>query len=115
MLPLALRLGRDQATQVLKLGRPWSGAYLSARILRSSDHLLPSRFAFVVSSKNVKRAVDRHQLKRRGRSIIINQREHLAPGYWAMIFFKASARELNFASLEKDMLNLLTATKLLIK
>ena len=115
MLPLALRLGRDQATEVLKLGRPWSGGHLSARVLKSNDHLSPSRFAFVVSSKNVKRAVDRHQLKRRGRSIIINQRERLALGYWVMIFFKASARELNFASLEKDMLNLLAETRLLTK
>jgi len=74
------------------------------------DH---SVFAFIVSSKCVKRAVDRNTLKRRARHIIAKKLSQTRPGFCVMVYFRTQSDRLKYREIEQELTNLLKKAKIL--
>jgi ribonuclease P protein component len=101
MLPKKHRINRKLFEEVAKKGKSFSSKYLSLKIAPVSEN--QSRFAFVVSSKVAKKAVDRNKIKRRARNIVQKNLGKIKRQINAIIFFKQGAEKLAFAELEKEI------------
>jgi len=114
MLSRRERLPKTEIPALLRAGRSLSHDGLSLRYrLVGPASGGPSRFAFVVSGKKVKRAVDRNLIKRRARAIIRKHLTEIKPGFEAMIFLDDSFRTLAFTAAEEKLVSLLGRAKII--
>ena len=117
MLSRRERLPKTEIPALLRAGRSLSHDGLSLRYRQvgagPSGRAAPSRFAFVVSGKKVKRAVDRNLTKRRARSIVRKHLAEIKSGFEAMIFLDDSFRTLAFAAAEEKLVSLLRRVKII--
>lgn len=111
MLPRKRRLNREFIKKVIKQGKAVRGRGISLKYLVVSGR--PSAFSFIVSGKNVKKAVDRNKLKRRGRAIVFKLFPRLKEGVSGLIFFNQDSQNMNFSSLEKEITALFQKTNFL--
>jgi ribonuclease P protein component len=95
MLPKAQRLTRDEVAEVVAIGRRAGTRELGMRV---AAHSGPTCLAIVVSSKELKLAVDRHRLKRRIRAAI-HGLSPLVAGYHLVIFATRAASDWTYQEL----------------
>lgn len=74
------------------------------------DH---SVFAFIISSKQVKRAVDRNRIKRRARDIVAKMIDKIKPGFCVLIYFKPQNADFKYSEMEQELTNLFKKAKIL--
>ena len=101
MLAKKHRIDRKLFEEVAKKGKSFSSPYLSLKTAPTAEN--QSRFAFVVSSKVAKKAVDRNKIKRRARNIVQKLLVKIKKQINAIIFFKKGAEKLTFSELEKEI------------
>lgn len=101
MLPKKHRINRKLFEEVVKKGKSFFSPYLSLKIAPTIEN--QSRFAFVVSSKVSKKAVERNKIKRRARSIVQKNLSKIKKQINAIIFFKKGAEKMTFQELEKEI------------
>ena len=100
MLARKHRINKELFTEIIKAGKSVSSDNLSLKIRPIPADC--SAFAFVVSSKVAKKAVDRNKLKRRARHIISKMLPEIKKGLGIIIFFKKGNEKLNFQEIEKE-------------
>ncbi len=111
-LPKKQRLEKKLIREILQKGRTVHNNNISLKYLIKSDR--QKAFAFIVSAKTVKKAVNRNLLKRRGRAIVFKLLPRIEKGLLALIFFKKGSKELSFCSLEAEITQTFQKTGLLI-
>ncbi|MEK7070704.1 MAG: ribonuclease P protein component [Patescibacteria group bacterium] len=108
---------KDVVERVLRLGKSYFGDNIQLRCLKIDSPVgeaggdLPF-FAFVVSSKTEKLAVNRNLLKRRGGHIIRELGDLKEPNTACVFFFKKGAVSLIFDKLKEQIVFLLKKAKL---
>ncbi len=115
MLPAQRRINKSLFDQIIKRGSFVQTPLLSLSFLPSPLAAIGSRLAIVVSTKMLKKAVDRNKLKRRGRHAIYKNLQRLKDGFLGVFFFKKGMSGLSFKELEETMLKLLQQANLLLK
>lgn len=106
MLPKNRRIPRKELGPVVFKGKKYNSPHLLLSI--ASTDSPQSKFAFSVSKKVAKSAVERNKYRRRGYSVIGKQLHALKGGYLLMFNFKKGAIPIEFAGLEKEVLGLLS-------
>lgn len=106
------RISKDEFPAIMKNGRSFFTRRLSLRTLMLSD-IKESRFAFVVSAKNVKTAVERNLLKRRSRHVVYKHHKEIKGGFLCAFFLKGDLLKLKFSSFENEFIILLRQAKLI--
>jgi len=101
MLPKKHRINKKLFEEIFKKGKIFSSSNLSLKIAPTAENR--SRFAFVVSSKVAKRAVDRNKIKRRARHIVKKMLPKIEKGLGVIIFFKKGVEKMTFSELEKEI------------
>jgi ribonuclease P protein component len=101
MLPKKHRINKKIFEEILKKGKIFSSDCLYIKTLPISEK--HSIFAFVVSSKVAKKAVERNKLKRRARHIIKKMLPKIEKGLGVIIFFKKGVEKMTFSELEKEI------------
>jgi len=104
MLSKNRRIPRKLIEKILKEGKTVRGRNLFLKY--SLNPGKPASFAFIISSKTVKKAVLRNKLKRRGRAIIFNFLPEIKDGYSVLIFFEKGSVEMKFAELKQEIRSL---------
>jgi len=104
MLAKERRISKGLFAQILSRGRVFSGSNLSLRVL-PMEKAGPSAFAFVVSVKMAKTAVERHFLKRRGRHAIKKNLKRIKEGYYCAFFLRPGLAKLPFPVFEAEIVN----------
>ena len=113
MLPVSYRLTKEKDFKKISAsGKSFFSSCLKVRFL--ANDLKVSRFAFVISTKVSKKAVDRNRLRRRLREIIRLSLAKVKPGYDIVVSTKSQALNKDYKELESELLNLLVKAKLLI-
>jgi ribonuclease P protein component len=109
MFPKKNRITKTGFDELLKKGQVFHSPYFSLRCLKKNDTV--PKFAFVVSKKVAKNAVDRNVLRRRGysalREIGILKEKNKWIGFSVAFFFKKEAKNLGFKETEKGIEELL--------
>jgi len=115
MLTKERRISKGLFAQILSQGRVFSGKNSSLRVLPIASSIesfggpkessIPSAFAFVVSVKTAKTAVERHFLKRRGRHVIKKNLDKIKEGYYCAFFFRSGISKLPFPAFETEIVN----------
>ena len=110
MLPLKYRLTKDkEIKQVFSNGNKIFG---SSIIINFSKNQLPnSRFAFVVSNKTFKKAVDRNYYKRVLRSIIYSLIPSITNNTDFVIVIKKDIQNMSFENIKNECSNLFNKIK----
>jgi len=98
---------------VIGSGRNFYGVYMTLRTVKIKD--TTSRFSFIVSKKVAARATDRNKIKRRGYSAVETVYGDILPHTAALFFVKKDAIRASFADIQKDIVELLTKSKILLK
>jgi ribonuclease P protein component len=101
MLAKKHRINKKTIKDVLKKGKGYFSEHLSAKILFTPEK--GKKFAFVISSKDVKGAVQRNTLKRRARHIIKENLPNIKEGTQAVFFLKKGVDKLTFAEMKKEI------------
>lgn len=109
MLPKNRRLDKSLFNEVIKKGRSIHSKNISVSILKGSE-IEDSRFAFVVSKKVAKKAVNRNLMKRRGYSVLKNLSKEIKKGFLVVFFFKKGSESLTFKEIEDEIATLLKKT-----
>lgn len=112
MLSRRRRISKDEFPVIMKNGRPFFSPRLSLRAL-SLPGLGESCFAFVISAKNVKTAVERNLLKRRARHVIYKHQGEIKGGFLCVFFLKSDLLQLKFPLFENEFIILLRQAKLI--
>jgi len=86
-------------------------ANFSIKVYRSD--FSPSRFAVVLSSKTIKKAVERNKKKRQIRNIILKNKSLFQDGFTVVIYPKKTIKERDFVSMEKELDNLFKKSDIL--
>ncbi len=101
MLPKKHRINKKTFEEILKKGKNFSSDCLYIKMLPIPEK--HSIFAFVVSSKVARKAVDRNKIKRRARHIIKKMLPKIEKGLGVIIFLKKGAEKMTFSELEKEI------------
>lgn len=88
-------------------------SHYTFRFSGSQKSLNKKPITFAVSSREVRLAVKRNLLKRRGRSIIVNIKDKILPGVSGIFYFKKSALTLSYRELKESVTLLLKRAKIL--
>ncbi|NOY35507.1 MAG: ribonuclease P protein component [bacterium] len=104
MLPKKHRINKEMFKKVFPSGRSVHSGLISLKITKGEEE--NARFAFVVSAKTAKKAVDRNKLKRRARHIAAKLLPSFKRGVTVIFFFKKGSEKLDFKELEKEMANI---------
>ncbi|TSA46424.1 ribonuclease P protein component [bacterium] len=113
MLPKLNRLASSiEISRVYKRGRRAKSANLSLFYFFSGQKI-PSRFAFVVSKKQISRIVDRNRLKRILRSGVAGFRSRISPGYSVIVQGQPNMRRLESKKLVEELEDLLKKARIL--
>lgn len=102
---------RDDFAKAHKRGRFVGGAYLSAKVLK--NNLPHVRFAFLVSTKVSKRAVDRNKVKRRLREIVRSLLPDTAPGVDVVFLTKKDILTKSYSEIEKSVKKILKKARVI--
>jgi len=109
MFPKKNRITKTGFDTLLKKGSVFHSPYFSLRY-NKKDSSLP-QFAFVVSKKVAKNAVERNILRRRGfsslRNLCVLGKESKWNGVIGAFFFKKEAKGLSFEEIKKEIEGLL--------
>lgn len=112
MLSRVYRLSDSQdIAKVFKYGRQVRSPYLVVRF--GLNKLKNSRFVVVAGLKVHKKATKRNLVKRRLREILRLHKQHIVSGLDIGVLALSKALELDYKSLEKDLLGLLEQGQLL--
>jgi len=98
---------------IYKHGKRFSGASLSVAYLRSNQNT--PRFGFVVSTKQVRKIVDRNRLKRILRAETRDLFPRIRPGVDVVIQGRRGSDRVNPAQIRKDLADLLRKANLFQK
>ena len=101
MLGRKHRINKELFTEIIRAGKSVSSNNLSLKI-----RPIPfdgNAFAFVVSSRVAKKAVDRNKLKRSARHIVVKMMPEIKNGLGIIIFFKKGSENLNFQELADEI------------
>ncbi|MCX6738866.1 MAG: ribonuclease P protein component [Candidatus Parcubacteria bacterium] len=105
MFPKKNRITKTGFDELMKKGRVLHSHSFSLRYSKGVN-VLP-RFAFVVSKKVAKNAVDRNVLRRRGFSLLrdlgILKKEDLWKGFSGAFFYKKEGKEVKNSELKKEI------------
>ncbi|MCX6735672.1 MAG: ribonuclease P protein component [Candidatus Parcubacteria bacterium] len=105
MFPKKNRITKTRFDELMKKGRVLHSPSFSLRYSKGLN-VLP-RFAFVVSKKVAKNAVDRNLLRRRGFSILrdlgILKQENVWKGFFGTFFYKKEGKEMKIKELKKEI------------
>jgi ribonuclease P protein component len=104
MLPKKNLLAKNLIEKVLRQGKSIRGRNISLKYLVIPGK--PAAFAFIISSKVAKRAVDRNKLKRRGRAIVFKLLPQIKEGCLSLIFFEKGSIKMSFPELMAEMTQL---------
>lgn len=99
------RINKEIFGEILKRGKIFSSDHLYIKILSFPEKY--SVFAFVVSSKISKKAVERNKIKRRARHIIKKIMPKIEKGLGVIFFFKKGVERITFSELEKEINDIL--------
>jgi len=109
MFPKKNRITKTGFDALLKKGSVFHSPYFSLRYSKK-DGSLP-QFAFVVSKKVAKNAVERNILRRRGfsslRELGVLEKNSKWNGFTCAFFFKKEAKALSFQEIKKEIEELL--------
>lgn len=111
MLAKKHRINKKLFEEIFKKGKIFSSDYLYIKTLPIPEK--HSTFAFVVSSKVAKKAVERNKLKRRARHIVWKMMPEIKKGLSIIIFFKKGVEKMNFSELEKEIKTIFKKAKIL--
>jgi ribonuclease P protein component len=114
MFPKKNRISKKEFKEILTVGRVFHSPSFSLRGIKSSSlskrGAVPPKFAFVVSKKIAKTAVERNKMRRRGfhalREIIfcpgiaMNAKMN---GFSCAFFFKKEGKEMKFDELKREI------------
>ena len=105
---------KDIVERVLKLGKSYftDNTQLRCLAMEGKEGIKSPFFAFVISSKTEKLAVNRNLLKRRGRHIVRELVPLSLPNTACVFFFKKGAISLPFDKLKEQIVFLLKKAKL---
>lgn len=107
MFPQKNRISKTSFSEIMKNSRVVHGSAFSLRYLKKNDASLP-RFAFVVSKKVSKLAVERNKIRRRGFHIL---REIITPaelllqknGFIGAFFAKKEIKNMTLEQIKTDI------------
>jgi len=111
MLAKKHRINKKIFEEIFRKGKIFSTEYLYVKTLPVSEK--HSIFAFVVSSKVVKKAVERNKIKRRARHIVKKILPRVKNGLGIIIFFKKKIGGMTFADIEKEIMAVFKKAKIL--
>jgi ribonuclease P protein component len=112
MLPKNERIQRKNFSQILLENKTYNSPNLLLHITPNPDK--NSKFSFSVSKKICPNAVDRNKLRRRGYSIILKNKNIIKSGSFCFFSFKKTKRTPTFATLEKEIVGLLSSAGVII-
>ena len=108
MLAKNRRIGRKLFPNILTKGKRYNSPILLLYVSTPSvEKNFLSRFAFSISKKTAKLAVDRNKHRRRGYSIITKYLKNIKPGYFCFFSFKKNSSSIKFEQIEREIINLL--------
>jgi ribonuclease P protein component len=111
MVPAKHRLRGDANFQrLMSRGRAFFSSFLTVRLVPNKEKV--SRFAFVVSAKTSKKAVERNKLKRKLREIVRLELVKIRPGYDILIAGRKPALGGDYWTLKKELFGLLKKARL---
>ena len=90
MLSKNQRLARESIREILRKGKTVRNNGISLKYLVKPDG--QKAFAFIVSAKTVKKAVNRNLLKRRGRAVVFKLLPRIKKGLLALVFFERGSQ-----------------------
>lgn len=90
MLARRHRLSTAEIAEIAKQGRRLAAGPLAVKY-RAGQAGAPARFAFLVAAKQVRRAVDRHKLKRRAAEALQKALSPAFPSLDVLIYLPAAA------------------------
>jgi ribonuclease P protein component len=98
-------------TLVFNKGRASHGK--GAVVKLRSNNLDKSRFAFVVSTKISKKAVERNRIRRRMREVVRLVFDEIRTGYDVVVIAKAAAKDMNHKTVSADLNQTLRKARLI--
>ncbi|MCX6713963.1 MAG: ribonuclease P protein component [Candidatus Vogelbacteria bacterium] len=118
MLPKNRRINKQYFAEILPKSRSFGSKNFTLKVspLKPDNKLIldnKSRFAFVVSGKMFKKAVDRNLIKRRFRAIIAKNLVEIKDGYFLIFISQKTVLSLKFKDLEQEVTFLLRKNKFL--
>ena len=116
MLPKNRRINKRYFTEILPKSVYFRSKNFSLKVSPLSSVLdlarnKESQFAFVVSGKMFKKAVDRNLIKRRLRAIVSKNLKEIKDGYFFIFISQKTILDLKFKELEQEVLFLLKKNK----
>ena len=113
MLPRKHRLTQDKDfKRVFKKGRFFIVKFINLRIVENNFEI--SRFGFIISKKNFKKAVDRNKIKRRLRDTIHSRLEKIKPGFDVVVMVRREIGNKSYQEIDEVMEEILNKAKILI-
>jgi len=109
MLPKTRRIQKALFSKVFSTGRRLNSPHFLVNVSKIDD-ISPSRFAFSVSKKVCKKAVDRNRLRRQGYSAVSKHIKTIPPGFLFIFTFRKSPQPIIFSELEKEIHAMITST-----
>lgn len=112
MLARKNRINKKLFTEIIKVGKSFYSDNFSLKTRSMpADY---SAFAFVVSSKVSKKAVERNKLKRRARHIVRKMMPEIKKGLAVIIFSKPGSGKLKFPELEEEIKTIFKKAKIFL-
>jgi ribonuclease P protein component len=112
MLARARRVKKAQFGAIMATGASFYSPLMGLKVMASPTPG-PSNFAFVISGKAVKKAVERNKLKRRARHVIYKQRAMIKDNFSIVFFLKKENLTMSFIEFEQTLIDLLARAKLI--
>lgn len=111
MLPFSYCLKKNQEINIVsRHGKNITGGFIFLKFL--NNHHTLNRFAFVVSLKISKKAVERNKIKRRMREIIQEEISQIKPGFDFLIIAKPGIINKNYKEIQDEIRSLFKKAKL---
>ncbi|MCX6701862.1 MAG: ribonuclease P protein component [Candidatus Zambryskibacteria bacterium] len=115
MLPKKRRIQRKDFPLILSKNKRYNSPNLLLHVTPiNSNKTKESRFSFSVSKKVCPKATDRNKYRRQGYSVISKNLNRIKPEYYCFFSFKKTSKPIIFSALEKEILELLSSSLVLI-
>ena len=115
MLPKKRRISRLEFANILSKGKRYNSPHLLLYIANNSrENHKNSVFSFSISKKVCPSAVDRNKYRRQGYSVVGKHLKLTKPGFSCFFSFKRGIQGLTFVVLEKEILELLSKSGVLL-
>jgi len=112
MLSKNNRIERKDFPYILKNGKRFNSPIFLLYVAKNNES--KSKFAFSVSKKVLKTAVERNKYRRRGYSVIKNKLKLIKTGYFFFFSFKKGIGKPKHSTIEEDINSLLSNSGMLI-